>query len=247
MSNSELCKYYMGLQANTNTMEQVPHTEIISALTKHFGNQWTWEIADERFYADNTNVCTTVTLYTPGRIYVGRAFGKIVNYPENHLHALVNACQTFMSKQTAPVTAPSQPIANQQMTPDQIMSAIGQQPAPAPAPQPQKINTAEEFYNQPTEEVPFDAMTDNCLKELQQEMGMVPADYDVPQAKYKGFTQRQIDRINKFKKEYEILDDKMFGNYVNAWDKTLTMKSQITPDNVDSFLAWVDSLGKMDC
>lgn len=227
-------------------MEQVPHTEIISALDKCFGCQWTWEVADERFYADNTCVCTTVTLYTPGYIYTGRAFNKINNYPENHLYALVNACQSFMRKQETPAPVPSQSVANQQMTPDQIMSAIGQQQAPVAQEQP-KINTAEEFYNTPSESVPFDSMTDNCIKELQQEMGMTPADYDVPQVKYKGFTQRQIDRINKFKKDFEILDDKMFGNYVNAWDKTLTMKSQITPENVESFLAWVDDLGKMGC
>jgi hypothetical protein len=39
----------------------------------------------------------------------------------------------------------------------------------------------------------------------------------------------------------------MFGNYVNTWDKKLTSKSQITPENVESFLAWTENLGKMDC
>ena len=73
------------------------------------------------------------------------------------------------------------------------------------------------------------------------------ADYNAPQAKYKGFSQRQIDGLNKFKKDFDILNDQMFDNYVNTWDKTLTSKKDITPANADAFLAWAENLGKMGC
>ena len=100
MSNTELCKYYMGLLLNNDKMPSVAHTDIIPALNRHFHDQWTWEIADERFAMDNTVVCTTVTLYTPGRIYTGRSLCKIKDYETNHLAALLDACQSFIDTQT---------------------------------------------------------------------------------------------------------------------------------------------------
>lgn len=262
MSNTELTKYYMGLQQNTNKMPEVAYTNIIPALDKHFGGQWTWELADERFAMDNSAVCTTITLYTPGKVYTGRSLCKIKDYSSNHLFAILDACQTFINHNVAAQPQQAQPTpASQQMTPDQIMNAIGQQPQ-----QQQQVNTAAQFYNykdpngMPADAVPFDAMTDNCHQELQQEMGMAPQtppqpapidpnspDYDAPQDKYKGFSQRQIDRLNKFKKDFDILNDGMFGNYVNTWDKSLTSKKDITPANADAFLAWAENLGKTDC
>lgn len=256
MSNTELCKFYMGLlpEKKGTKMPEVPYTDIIPALDKYFGELWTWELADERFAMDNTMVCTTVTLYTPGRVYTGRSLCKIKDYHTNHLFAILDACQTFISKQAAPQNTSPQPAPGQQMTTDQIMSALGQT---APT---QQVNTAAQFYNYkdnngvPLQGVPMDAMTENCHKELQQEVmnpstppQAAPTDYDAPLEKYKGFSQRQIDRLNKFKKDFDILNDEMFGNYVNTWDKTLTSKSQITPANADAFLAWAESLGKMDC
>ena len=41
MSNTELTKYYMGLQLNTNKMPEVAYANIIPALNKHFNGQWT--------------------------------------------------------------------------------------------------------------------------------------------------------------------------------------------------------------
>ncbi len=255
MSNTELCKFYMGLQQNTNKMPEVAYTDIIPALDKHFNGQWTWELADERFAQDNTTVCTTVTVYTPGRVYTGRSLCKIKDYHVNHLFAILDACQTFIAKQAAPQnTMPQANPASQQMTADQIMAALGQTPAP------EQVNTAAQFYNHkdnngiPLQGVPMEAMTENCHQELQQEItntpapdSNVPSDYDAPLEKYKGFSQRQIDRLNQFKKDFDILNDDMFGNYVNTWDKNLTSKSQITPANANAFLAWTESLGKMDC
>lgn len=284
MSNTELTKYYMGLQLNTNKMPEVAYANIIPALDKHFNGQWTWELADERFAQDNTTVCTTVTVYTPGRVYTGRSLCKIKDYASNHLFAILDACQTFIEKNLAqPQSQPQTNPGSQQMTPDQIMNALGQQP------QQQQVNTAAQFYNykdaqgMPASEVPFDAITDNCHKELQQEMGMAPKDEpnqvpfdtgnpdgmvyhnaqpqqqpaptpqqggidpDAPQDRYKGFSQRQIDRLNKFKADFDIMNDEMFGNYVNTWDKSLTSKKDITPANANAFLSWVENLGKMGC
>ena len=70
---------------------------------------------------------------------------------------------------------------------------------------------------------------------------------DAPQDRYKGFSQRQIDRLNKFKADFDIMNDEMFGNYVNTWDKSLTSKKDITPANANAFLSWVENLGKMGC
>ena len=258
MSNTELTKYYMGLQPMNNKMPEPIYADIIPALDGYFGKQWTWELADERFVMDNTAVCTTITLYTPGRVCTGRSLCKIKDYSENHLFAILNACQSFIEKGTVkPQPQPTTNPASQQMTPDQIMNALGQQPQ-------QQIDTAAQFYNykdengMPAEKVPFEAITDNCHKELNQEITgsnqtpipqspMQSADYNAPQARYKGFSQCQIDRLNKFKKDFDILNDQMFGNYVNTWDKSLTSKSDITPVNADAFLSWAENLGKMGC
>lgn len=267
MSNLELTKHYMGLQQNTNKMPEVVYTDIISALNRHFNGQWTWELADERFAMDNTTVCTTITLYTPGRVYTGRSLCKIKDYASNHLFAILNACESFIdSSNIATTSLSNQPVGEvKQMTPDQIMNAINatnQQPQ-------QQVNTAAQFYNYKDENgiqgngVPFDAVTDNCHKELQQEMIPTPvsqpqqsapapqqnatSDYDAPQERYKGFSQHQIDRLNKFKADFDIINDEMFGNYVNTWNKTLTSKKDITPANANDFLAWAENLGKMDC
>lgn len=261
MSNTELTKYYMALSPVNNKMPETPYMNIIPALDSHFGGRWTWELADERFAMDNTSVCTTITLYTPGRIYTGRSLCKIKDYHENHLFAILDACKSFMEEKKATQVQPNSNPANQQMTPDQIMNALGQQPQ-------QQVNTAAQFYNYKDEQgmpaagVPFEAITDNCQKELQQEFMNQPAlqnptpiqqtqqndvDYNAPQAKYKGFSQCQIDRLNKFKKDFDILNDQMFGNYVHTWDKSLTSKADINPSNANAFLDWAENLGKMGC
>ena len=250
MSNVELTKYYMGLQKIKyfKPLPMVSKTDIIPELDRYFNGQWTWELADEKFVS-NDGLLTTVTVYTPGQLYTGRSYTNVSKaYEENHLSAILNACQTLMEKQTTEQVENTNPNpTNQQMTPDQIMNAINNTQS-----QPQQIKNLEELNNlkdangKPVEEVPFDSMTPLCHGELQQSMGMAP-DYDTPQERLKGFSQHQIDRINQFKKDFDILNDQMFGNYVNTWDKNLVSKSQITPANVESFLTWAENLGKMGC
>ena len=278
MSNTELTKYYLAMQPNTQIMPETAYFDIIEALQKHFNGQWTWELADEKLIMDGTTVSTTVTLYIPGKVCTGRSLCKIKDYHNNHLFALLDACQTFMEKKTnsfmkgQPQNNESDPNHNT-MTADEIMKAMGTPPQ-------EQVNTAAQFYNykdnngMPAEGVPFDSMTDNCHQELNQEVGIntpqnntqsqppIPpqqnnpqmnmnnnqnVDYNAPQARLKGFSQRQVDGINKFKKDYEITNDAMFDSWVNTWKPELTSKKDIIPDNVDEFLKFIDDMGKKGC
>ena len=278
MSNTELTKYYLAMQPNTQIMPETAYFDIIEALQRHFNGQWTWELADEKLIMDGTTVSTTVTLYIPGKVCTGRSLCKIKDYHNNHLFALLDACQTFMEKKTnsfmkgQPQNNESDPNHNT-MTADEIMEAMGNPPQ-------EQINTAVQFYNykdnngMPADVVPFDSMTDNCNQELNQENGintpqnntqsqppMPPqqnnpqmnmnnnqnVDYNAPQARLKGFSQRQVDGINKFKKDYEITNDAMFDSWVNTWKPELTSKKDIIPDNVDEFLKFIDDMGKKGC
>ena len=278
MSNTELTKYYLAMQPNTQIMPETAYFDIIEALQKHFNGQWTWELADEKLIMDGTTVSTTVTLYIPGKVCTGRSLCKIKDYHNNHLFALLDACQTFMEKKTNSFMK-GQPQNNESdhnhntMTADEIIKAMGNPPQ-------EQVNTAAQFYNykdnngMPAEGVPFDSMTDNCHQELNQEVGintpqnntqsqppMPPqqnnpqmnmnnnqnVDYNAPQARLKGFSQRQVDGINKFKKDYEITNDAMFDSWVNTWKPELTSKKDIIPDNVDEFLKFIDDMGKKGC
>ena len=278
MSNTELTKYYLAMQPNTQIMPETAYFDIIEALQKHFNGQWTWELADEKLIMDGTTVSTTVTLYIPGKVCTGRSLCKIKDYHNNHLFALLDACQTFMEKKTnsfmkgQPQNNESDPNHNT-MTADEIIKAIGNPPQ-------EQVNTAAQFYNykdnngMPAEGVPFDSMTNNCHQELNQEVGIntpqnniqsqpsMPSqqnnlqmnmnnnqnvDYNAPQARLKGFSQRQVDGINKFKKDYEITNDAMFDSWVNTWKPELTSKKDIIPDNVDEFLKFIDDMGKKGC
>ena len=278
MSNTELTKYYLAMQPNTQIMPETAYFDIIEALQKHFNGQWTWELADEKLIMDGTTVSTTVTLYIPGKVCTGRSLCKIKDYHNNHLFALLDACQTFMEKKTnsfmkgQPQNNESDPNHNT-MTADEIIKAMGNPPQ-------EQVNTTAQFYNykdnngMPAEGVPFDSMTDNCHQELNQEVGintpqnntqsqppMPPqqnnpqmnmnnnqnVDYNAPQARLKGFSQRQVDGINKFKKDYEITNDAMFDSWVNTWKPELTSKKDIIPDNVDEFLKFIDDMGKKGC
>ena len=270
MANTELCKFYMGQQGNFNKIPEVIYADIIKTLDAHFNYNWTWEIADEKLVMDNSAICTTVTVYIPGRILTGRSLCKIKDYHENHLHAILNAVSFMIDIKLAQTTSNSNNVTNnisQQMTPDQIMKAINQQHP--------MVNTKEQFYNykdeqgMPADEVPFDQITNNCYQELQQRtieqpyqenpsnQNSVPqsqqnienqsSDYDTPQNKYKGFSQHQIDRLNQFKKDMCITNDEMFGKWVNTWKKEYCSKSDITPNNVEDFLLFVENMGKSLC
>lgn len=256
--NVELVKHYMGLTKKIPDIKEVAYFDIIKELNQK-ADSWNWELEDEKIFeiAGEKRVMTTVTVYLPGRISTGRSVCKLSDYHNNHLFAILDACSWFITSKTnstvnpSPCNIPSNNTPNQ-MTPDEIMSMVQQ-------PQQQTIDNQAQFYNykengMPSQEVPFDKMTDNCHNEMQQSLMETPqevpqqiSDYDKPQERLKGFSQHQIDRMNQFKKDFEILNDEMFGNYVNTWNDQFTSKKDITPNNVESFLSWVEQLGKMDC
>ena len=262
MSNPELCKYYLSMTPVTEMMNEVSFFDIITALDKHFNRQWTWEIADERFAIDNTIVCTTVTVYIPGRVLTGRSLCKVTDYNEAHLRAIVDACNTFTIKNMAVSNPQTNVTTSQQMTPEQIMAMTnGQNPSNHPVNSLPQADNYKDANGIPNQGIPFDQITDNCHKEMQQEMGMIPSQpqqpipnqqsqqnngigYDEPNPKLKGFTQHQVDRLNALKTTLEIVNDEMFGNYVRTWNPELSKKSDIIPSNVEMFLKWAEDLAK---
>jgi hypothetical protein len=264
MNNPELTKHYLNLVSNPNKMSQTAPADIISALDNHFNCQWAWELADEKIILDNTMLCTTVTVYVPGRVLTGRSITNGYNtFATNHLIAIYNACKNLMIENTS-INTPSVTQQVQQMTSEQIMNAINQQPvavtqqptvesiAQMPAPLPQPVPAM--FMNQPIpgmpDEVPFDMAVDTIQQGMNAAIPQQPVSddtYDKPLEKYKGFSQRQIDRLNKFKVDFDIINDEMFGNFVNTWNKNLSSKSDIVPSNANDFLDWAENLGKMAC
>ena len=252
MNNLELTKHYLETPPQNVSICVARPMDIMSALDGQFGARWTWELADEKLICD-TMLCTTVTVYIPGRILTGRSVTKDMNeFCVNHEIAIYNACKNLMIE-NIPIERPAVTQQIQQMTSEQIMDALNQQPAvQMPAPQPQPVPTM--LFNQPIagmpDEVPFNMAVETIQQNMNTPMSQQPvADdtYDMPLEKYKGFSQRQIDRLNKFKVDFDIINDEMFGNFVNTWDKNLSSKSDIVPSNANAFLDWAENLGKMDC
>ena len=242
MANTELCKYYMGLQTNFNKITNAVYTDIIKILDNHFNYNWTWEVADEKLVMDNSMICTTVTVYIPGRVLTGRSLCKIRDYNDNHLKAIFNAVSFIIDGNSNTQTPNTNNVNNNtssQMTPEQIMSAIN-------SPQQQSVNNTNNQMPNSTSlnnEVSYYELPPSAPNQTEE----TPEDYDVPQSIYNGFTKHQIDRLNQFKKDMGIINDEMFGKWVNTWDAKYEYKSDITPQNVESFLSFVENMGKSLC
>lgn len=274
MSNSELSRHYINMKSMQGRLPTSTPANIIHALDVYCNGQWAWEVTDESFALDNTLVCTTVMLYIPGKILTGRSISPCKEYSQNHLKALVDACQTIMeAKQvTQPTEAPAQPQTN--MSPTEIMGMINGNSSPAPAPQEQSSNGATNYNDLPfyfgPEEAPketnsnqqstsqnnvlnlFDGIDDTPTAPPQpaqepqtNSQGQeYPLDYDTPKPHLNGFSQRQVDGVNAFKAKFEVVNDTMFNNYINAWNPNFTSKVQLTPMNVENFLKWTATLGE---
>lgn len=277
MANSELCRHYLQKGFNNQKMPEVIYTNIIQALDQHFNYDWTYEVINEFPILDGTNITVTVQVYIPGRVVTGRCTCKSTEYGEAHLRAILDAVYFLIDEKTAYQNPPSEVQQNNgQMNADQIAAALNGQYGD------KMVNTKEQFYNH-TEQgvqadgVPMDKMTDNCHKELQEEMfpnqqqnnqqqpaqqqsapqsttpqaappmnpPQTPPDYDVPDPNLNGFTKRQVDGVNAFKKDFNIMDDVMFASWVQSWDQTMTNgRKSLTPQNVNNFLAYIDSVRK---
>ncbi len=262
--NTQLTNHFLNMPFNADSMHAVSHNDIISALDKHFNRQWAWEVTDEKLIMDNTMVSTTVAVYIPGRVLTGRALAKIKDYGENHLKALVDACSliTVQSMQAKP-EAPVVPT-NAQMTPDQIMSMVGAQSPAAPAPAPVAPMTP--MANDPREEIPFDEYDDlpftmgpdtrtsqpvvqpqqNIPAPAPQSQCQQPVDsaYTQPNPALNGYSQCQVDRMNRVKKALDIINDTMLGNWISTWNSAFTSKKDLNPMNIDKFLDWAEDFAK---
>lgn len=274
MSNPELSRHYISMKSMQGRLPTSTPANIIQALDAFCGGQWAWEVTNESFALDNTLVCTTVMLYIPGKILTGRSISPCKEYAQNHLKALVDACQTIMETKQAvqPTEAPVQPKTN--MSPTEIMGMINGNANPSPAPQEQPPNGAIDYSDLPfyfgSEEAPkenntnqqptsqnnvlnlFDGIDDTPTTPPQpaqepqsDSQGQeYPPDYDEPKPHLNGFSQRQVDRVNAFKTKFDVVNDTMFNNWIHAWNPNITSKAQLTPMNVESFLQWTTTLGE---
>lgn len=205
-------------------VKEVPYDKIISLLRSVTKGDFSWNIAGEEFVTIEGEMCvmTTVTLYVPGYVSTGRSLIKIKRYADNHLFALLDAAKNldvFIARQD-----------------------------------PDKINTNAEFVNakddngMPTESVSFDKITKEAEHDI---LGMNAPEQGQPQTqaqvqKSAKFTPEQIKRLRNIQVEHEIHNPEEFGRYVHSWSNgKLTSKSDITPENADSFLEYMDSLGEI--
>lgn len=58
------------------------------------------------------------------------------------------------------------------------------------------------------------------------------------------FTRDQLNRINKFKQDFNITNDEIFAKYVNSWNPAFNNKKNITAANIDAFLEYTEQLKK---
>lgn len=257
MCNTELTKHFLSLQPSSGMMEETAYFNIVGALEKHFNGNWSWELVNETSAMDKSVVSATVTLYVPGRVYTGRATCPVKDFASVHLYALLDACSTFMKKANG-IQTQNQSAGQQtgNMTAEQIMNTVNGTNG---------VNNAAQFYNHKDEnnvhsgELPFNSMTQNATQEIQQEMGMGNAmnppqnppqntqpnndEYNMPNANLGGYSQSQVDRMNEFKKNWDVANNDQFSNYVRMWHPGFT-KKDLNPNNIEDFLAWTKRLGK---
>lgn len=245
-----------GLLAPEWTVDTTPKT-ILEKLTAT-GIKYTWEtVKDERI--DNVQSVIEVRVYLPGHILYGRHIYKTADASDAHLYAISNAVQTIVCKTTkvetpAPISQPTpqpEPVKTTQQpaTQEDILGML-QETGVINTP----ITTAEQLNNDPRDEVPFEdfALDANELDKLiggnisTQQNTPAPVTQQ-PQNTINGFTQEQIQAINNFKQQMGITDDAVLCNYINAWDNKLSKKTDLTPNNIDSFIEWTKSVGKSPC
>lgn len=257
MGNNELTKHYLSMNPVSNLMPEAAWFDIIKALDTHFQHNWSWELDSTVFAMDNSVVAATVTLYVPGHVCTGRATCQVKEFANAHLYALVEASKTFTQKSGVnPNQPPAAPSGN--MTPEQIMNAVNGNGG--------QVDSTAQFYNHKdangvqSDSVPYDNISNKADKEIQQETGMANVmnppqsdnsqngqqnndDYNAPKQEFGGYSQSQIDRINAFKKQWDVMNNEMFTNYVSMWKNGLT-KRDLNPGNIEEFLAWTTKLGK---
>lgn len=262
MSNPEIAKYYLALQPLAHPMLfNATRDNILNCLQDYFQGNFAWEVTNESVLLDGTVVSTTVMVYTPGRVYTGRASSNIKDYATNHLEALLSACRPLIENGTTANTTQSvqttqqapQAPQNGNMTPEQIMAAVGgrlQQSAPQPQQQQSNPNADLPFYFGPNDPNAPEEVRKQAQESLPPQYRDKPLEYYQPDERIHGYSRCQWDRMIAFKKAWGVTNDSMMTNYIHMWKPNLpnpTFNEAITPNTIDEFLAWTDRLGKQDC
>lgn len=272
--NTQLTQHFLGLSPKEEMMSEVSYYDIIPALDKHFDHKWAWEVTDERLIMDNSMVSTTVAVYAPGRVLTGRAVAKIKDYGFNHLHALVDACSIITLKKVQIKDEQTGTVSSQQMSAEQIMAmAGGQNPGTAPINSIPQADNYRNEQNIVDDDLPFFMSSDEVLNQMapapnnvaappvpqnnntltpqapQQPQTQAPNNtygsaYMQPNPALNGYSQCQVDRMNKVKQMLDIVNDNMLGNWVNTWNSSFTSKKDLTPMNIDAFLSWAEDFAK---
>lgn len=256
MVNEVLVNTYCQCSTPENLTIDVTNPKMILQNLTNAKIRYTWEtVRDERI--DNIQSVIEVRVYLPGHILFGRFVYKTADASDAHLYAINDAVKTIIyntveAEKPAPVSQPTpQPVPTVTTTPTQqpvtqtdILNML-QETGVVNTP----ITTAEQLNNDPREEVPFEdfALDANELDKLIGGGTPTSAPVQQPQNTVNGFTQEQIQAINNFKQQMGITDDAVLCNYINAWDNKLSKKTDLTPNNIDSFIEWTKSVGKSPC
>lgn len=249
--NTELCRHYLSLEPVTELFRESSFATIIPALDKHFKGEWTWEVTDEKFAMGDSTVCTTVAVYIPGRILSGRSLCKVINYNENHLRAIVDAVSVITVKEMTVKNSETNKEDVINFTAEEIAKMIEddhKKESELPISNTVQIDNYKDDKGIPNQGVPYDQITNNCINQMIDEIAKPKedenSDLDVPQARLKGFTQRQVNRINEIKKAFDITDDKQFTNYLKLWKPSITCKADLKPDNVEEWFKFIEEFRK---
>ncbi len=219
--------------------------------------KYTWETVKEEKLNSFQSVIE-VRVYLPNHIAYGRhVYDTETGALNAHLYAISNAIKSIIISDNTNTKKeqPQQSVSSTQQNPtplsqEEILNMVQQQNE-----QNNKITTAEQFENDPREQIPFDDV-DMDLNELNNLLSGKASSktYDTeqpqqpsPQPVSYGFTQNQIVAMNEFKQRLNITNDAMLGNYINSWDNKLSKKEDLTPTNIDSFIEWTHTVGKAPC
>lgn len=209
------------LEPITPKMSESSWTNILESLEGFTKGNFCYKIVNEQFVKES--VMTTVELYIPGRVFTGRALCKMEDYANAHLHALVDASRLFSSSDG--VLTPSE-----QFSPDDILGMVNSAV---------QADNYTDKVGKPTDEIPMDAITDKGQDDIHKVDGFAPQEH---RTKY---TQNEIKFLRQMQIDLDIKTPEEFGKYVHSWSKgKYSSKSDINPDNVQSFIQYIKSLGE---
>lgn len=66
-------------------------------------------------------------------------------------------------------------------------------------------------------------------------------DGNKPSGAVSKFTPEQIAGMKKIKEDYSITSDDMLLSYLKSWNKDIKSKKDLTPDNIDDFITWMEN------